>query len=84
MAKASDTEGALYQNLLDAGCGEDTLQRCMGLAREQKHSELLHVLSRHRRTLLDLVHQIEKKIDCLDYLMYQIEKQENKPICRRN
>lgn len=73
---ASDAEGILRQNLLDAGCSGDTVRRCMDLAGKQDRRELLQVLSRHRRELLDLVHQSEKRIDCLDYLVYQIEKQD--------
>lgn len=73
MAEASDTQGILRQNLLDAGCGPDTVQRCMELVKKQENVELLRLLSRHRRELLDRVHQNEKRIDCLDYLIYQIE-----------
>lgn len=76
MAEASDAQGILRQNLLDAGCGPDTVQRCMALVKRQENAELLRLLSRHRRELLDRVHQNEKRIDCLDYLIYQIEKQE--------
>ena len=75
MAEASDTQGILRQNLLDAGCGSDTVQRCMDLVKKRENTELLRLLSRHRRELLDMVHQSEKRIDCLDYLIYQIEKQ---------
>ena len=75
MAEASDTQGILRQNLLDAGCGMDTVQRCMDLVKKRENTELLRLLSRHRRELLDMVHQSEKRIDCLDYLIYQIEKQ---------
>ena len=78
MPKASDTEGILRQNLLDAGCSGDTIRRCMDLAGKQERGELLRVLSRHRRELLELVHLSEKRIDCLDYLVYQIEKQESR------
>lgn len=77
MPKASDAEGILRQNLLDAGCSGDMIRRCMDLAGKQERGELLRVLSRHRRELLELVHLSEKRIDCLDYLVYQIEKQEN-------
>ena len=75
MAEASDTQGILRQNLLDAGCGSDTIQQCMDLVKRRESAELLRLLSRHRRELLDTVHQNEKRIDCLDYLIYQIEKQ---------
>ena len=36
--------------------------------------EELQILSRHRKTLLDRIHREERKIDCLDYLVYQIEQ----------
>ncbi len=78
MPKASDTEGVLRQNLLDAGCNADMIRRCMDLAGKQERGELLRILSHHRRELLGLVHQSEKQIDCLDYLVYQIKKQEMK------
>ena len=77
MAEASDTQGILRQNLLDAGCSLDTVQRCMNLVKKQENAELLRLLSCHRRELLDTIHQNEKRIDCLDYLLYQIEKQKN-------
>ena len=32
------------------------------------------MLSDHRRHLLDCLHQEERRIDCLDYLVYQLEK----------
>ena len=75
MAEASDTQGILRQNLLDAGCGSDTVQRCMALAQTKNTPELMRILAQHRRALLDTVHLSEKRIDCLDYLIYQLEKQ---------
>ena len=35
----------------------------------------MQILSQHRRALLDVIHENERRIDCLDYLIYQIEKQ---------
>lgn len=78
MPEASDARGILRQNLLDAGCGADTVRRCMDLAERRERGELLRVLARHRQALLNAVHEGEKRIDCLDYLVYQIERQENK------
>lgn len=75
MPNASDSQGMLRQNLIDAGGGADAVQTCMALAQERKTAELIRVLSRHRRTLLDTLHQSEKRIDCLDYLVYTLEKQ---------
>ena len=77
MAEASDTEGILRQNLIDAGCNSEIVQQCMELARGQRTKEMKQILTRYRRTLLDTVHAEEKKIDCLDYLFYKMEKDEH-------
>ena len=61
MAEASDTEGILRQNLIDAGCDPEIVQQCMELARGQRTEEMKRVLTRHRRTLLDTVHAEQKK-----------------------
>ncbi len=76
MPNAADTDGILRQNLVDAGCGPEIIRQCMALARKRDQAELMRILSRHRRTLLDTVHQNEKRIDCLDYLVYTMEKQQ--------
>ena len=74
MAEASDTQSILRQNLIDAGCDQELAGRCIALAQEKKNGELLLILSHHRRTLLDTLHRSEKQIDCLDYLIYQINR----------
>ena len=78
MPEATDAQGILRQNLLDAGCGSDTVQRCMALAQTKDTPELMRILAQHRQTLLDAVHENERRIDCLDYLIYQFEKQNKK------
>lgn len=75
MPEASDTQGILRQNLADAGCGPELVRQCAALAQGGNTAELVRVLTRHRQTLLDAVHQNEKRIDCLDYLIYKLEKQ---------
>lgn len=74
MAEASDTKGILRQNLIDAGCDLEIVQQCMDLAQGQRIEEMKRILTQHRRTLLDTVHAEQKKIDCLDYLFYKMEK----------
>ena len=68
MPNAADTDGILLQNLADAGCAPEIIWQCMALVQKQDQAELMRVLSRHRRTLLDTLHQSEKRIDCLDHL----------------
>ena len=76
MPEASDAQAILRENLKDAGCGPDMICRCEVLAQSEKKAELMRALSLHRQTLLDAVHKNERRIDCLDYLIYQIEKQD--------
>lgn len=74
MAEALDTMGILLQNLVDAGCSEDLTRSCMELAKTNQWNNLLHLLSKQRTDLLDLVHDGQKQIDCLDFLVYTIHK----------
>lgn len=62
------------QNMRDAGCEEDTINRFMLCYREGDIKGELKVLLKHRQELLDKVHKGQKEIDCLDYLVYQLEK----------
>lgn len=76
MAEASDIQGIFYQNLIDAGCDRKMGQRCIFLTQRKQTAELLRLLSCHRKALLDAVHLKQKQIDCLDYLVYKIEKEQ--------
>ena len=78
MPEASDAQAILRENLKDAGCDQDMICRCEVLAQGEKKAELMRALSLHRQTLLDAVHENERRIDCLDYLIYQIGKQDKK------
>ena len=55
-------------NLADAGCSRefieefDTLCNCARICR----------LKEHRRELLQGIHAEQKKLECLDYLIYQL------------
>lgn len=66
----------ILQNLKDAGCDETTIGcyiGCCGCGLDQ-----VKVLKKHRRCLLDKIHEGQKQIDCLDYLLYQMEKEQRK------
>ena len=74
MSESSDTMGILYQNLIDAGCSKDLIETCMELAKANKWKRLLPLLSKQRINLLDSVYDGQKQIDCLDFLVYSINK----------
>lgn len=74
MPHITDTQGILRENLLDAGCGQKLTEQIMALLQQGKTAEGLALLAQHRKHLLDCCHAEEKKIDCLDYLVYTVEK----------
>ena len=65
---------AIIQNLEDAGCSQEVIECCMACLDCGKKAELLNRLENHRKGLLHKVHEGEKQIDCLDYLVYQIHR----------
>lgn len=75
MAEANDVYGSIYQNLIDAGCNQQTVEQCMVFARESRFTDMMPILVEHRKTLLGFLHESQKQIDCLDYLLYKLKKQ---------
>ncbi len=68
-------EEPIIQNLRGSGCGEDVIKAFVEDLREKKISEGLKLLEAHRRVLLDELHKEQKRIDCLDYLVYKMRKE---------
>ena len=62
MAEANDKYGIIYQNLVDAGCNQKTIQCCM------------KQLCMYRKHLMEQTHIYQDNIDCLDYLIYSLKK----------
>lgn len=65
---------AIYDNLIDAHCSEELSERCYALAEHGQTAQMLLLLRRHRKELLDQIHEQQKALDCLDYLIFQTEK----------
>lgn len=72
--KIEKQEKVIVQNLEDAGCSKEVIDNYLKLENEGEVRAKLTLLERHRRILLDKVHEDQKKIDCLDYLIYQVKK----------
>ncbi|MCM1386892.1 MAG: hypothetical protein NC231_06170 [Bacillus sp. (in: Bacteria)] len=72
-----DSEEDVIQNLKDAGCNQETIQCFMECMEQDDVSGQMHLMKEHRKCLLNKVHEEEKKIDCLDYLVYQMERNKN-------
>ncbi len=68
------SENDLIQNLKDAGCDNNTISEFIDFSKSEKIENELNLLSKQRKNLLDNLHKIEKSINCLDYLVYQINQ----------
>ena len=68
-----ESREAVVQNLKDAGCSQDTIKDFLLYFVGNKKDKQLALLEKHRKELLNVVHKEEKKIYCLDYLVYQIK-----------
>lgn len=71
----ANDENAIVQNLIDAGCGQEFIAEFMEDFRKKNISKDLKLLAAHRRILLDNLHKEQKRIDCLDYLVYKMTKE---------
>ena len=72
--KESSYDEAIIQNLMDAGCDKAVITAFVEDIHAEKIAEGLKLLAVHRRSLLDELHKEQKRIDCLDYLVYKMEK----------
>lgn len=67
-------EDDVILNLQDAGCNEQAIAELMTLYRSNDLDSFFKKLFLHRNCLLDHCHCEEKKIDCLDYLIFNLKK----------
>lgn len=67
-------EDVIIQNLRDAGCDNETIDAFIDDIRKDKVTAGLKLLAAHRRALLEDIHKEQKKIHCLDYLVYTMQK----------
>jgi hypothetical protein len=69
-------EDAIIQNLKDADCDNNMIEIILNSFNEGKEQEGLKLLASHRRILLEQLHDKQKNIDCLDYLVYRINNKQ--------
>lgn len=64
----------LIQNLKDSNCSEDLIAEIVTLDNKGEISKELKLLERHRKNLLEKLHQNQKYIDNLDYLIFNFRE----------
>lgn len=84
-AMGYNSEEDVIQNLKDAGCDQKIIECFMECMAQDDFNGQLRLMKEQRKCLLDRVHKVkhlsedlfcpeEKQIDCLDYLVYQIDR----------
>ena len=76
MLNAPTERDRILRNLQDAGCDENIMNAFFQITGEKKTERRLLLLGKHRKQLLSQIHETQKQIDCLDYLMFEIEKRQ--------
>ncbi len=74
MIERTKQEQAVVANLADAGCDKEQIEQFMDFLKSGRKEAGLSLLAKHRRFLLDCYHADQKKIDCLDYLIYKMNQ----------
>ncbi|MCR5230454.1 MAG: hypothetical protein K6D03_10040 [Solobacterium sp.] len=65
----------ILTNLKDAGCGSGDLNKTRLLYEAGNTDALILHLRKCRCSLMEELHESQRKVDCLDYLIRQTEKQ---------
>lgn len=67
----------IRRNLSDAGCDSATIEQFLKLEQQQRRKEQYRLLSRHRCVLLEKMHRDQYQIDCLDHMLYTMQKEDH-------
>ena len=61
----------ILNNLSDAGCGSEELQKAKQLYEAGDTEALIRSFRKCRCSRMDELHESQRKVDCLDYLIRQ-------------
>jgi len=64
----------ILTNLSDAGCGSEELNKAEQLYKAGDAKALIRYFRRCRSSRMDELHESQRKVDCLDYLIRQTVK----------
>ena len=65
----------LIQGLADAGCSTETAERISRLCEAGSYDEALHQMKIQRCALVEQMHESQRKVDRIDFLIRNQEKQ---------
>lgn len=56
---------------------KNTIKQFMCLEEQHKMTEQLRILAKHREKLLNIYHEYQRKLDCLDFLIFNIRQKKD-------
>ncbi len=65
----------MVQNLKDAGCSVQTIEKVCRLYGNGQVHDAIKALRKHRCGLMDNLHESQERVDCLDFLVWRMEKE---------
>ncbi len=72
--ESSDRESdRIRQILRDAGCGDDKIEAFVSCRSSCSREEQMRMLCLYRKKLLDRTHEAQRRLECMDYLIYQMQ-----------
>jgi len=66
---------AMIQSLSDVGCSEDQKKEAELLYRSGRTADLIRYLKKCRCSLMDEMHESQRKVDRMDFLIRKAEKE---------
>ena len=73
----------LFRGLRDAGCSPKAAEAICGLYEARQLEAMIRALRRHRRGLMDHLHTCQERVDCLDFLVVSLEKEQKSAAAKR-
>lgn len=70
-----DAKTNLIQNLHDAGCCEEQIEEFLSCAYKYGIEEQIKLLRRYRVSLMDEMHESQRRVDCLDFLVNKLRRE---------
>lgn len=64
----------IKKNLSDAGCNQKQIDTFIQSLDKDTFDQQLLFLKCQRCSLIEKLHDAQKKVDCIDYLIYQLKK----------
>ncbi len=68
-----ESEVKIIENLSDAGCCTEMINDVIFLLETEQTEQGIRRLRQYRSTLMNEIHEQQRKVDCLDYMLYQLK-----------